>query len=120
MRVSDWRLKHKSYYTAYMKGALRPNDMNYINSMLGFIICFLVLTLINMIVMGAGLGFISCQPIFYVCVLFLIATTVIYQSRPFYYKELVYWGLVNIIYLGVGILFFIYQYEVSEFTIDVT
>jgi succinate dehydrogenase hydrophobic anchor subunit len=34
--------------------------------------------------------------------------------------ELVYWVLINIIYLVTGLVFFIIRYETKKFTIDVT
>lgn len=122
MPVKDWRYKYKgSYYAAYADKALRPNDMQYINSMIGFFICFILMVLFMMaMVEDAKLGFIMCLPMFYITILFLIASTIVHQSRSFSNKELVYWILINVVYFGFGLAFFIVEYEVSEFTIDVT
>lgn len=103
-----------------MTHALRPNDKQYLISMALFIVSFIVLTISSMAVMGGGIGFISCQPILYVCILFLIGSTVVYQSRQFTRVELVLWVVFNTIYLIAGLVFFIKEYEVSEFTIDIS
>lgn len=120
MRVKDWKLKYKSTFEAAKNQALRPNTQQLLNSMIVFLISFIILTGASMGVLGAGLGFISCQPVLYVCILYFIGTTVVHQSRPFKKIELGFWLFLNILYFIAGVVFFIVQYEMSEFTFDVT
>lgn len=118
-RVTDWRLMHPGGWTAaYGKGDLRPNDVKLINSML---LCFLAI-LIGMGAMygiAGGTGFISTLPFCYLGVCITIGSAVIYQSRTFTTKEIVGWTIIHLIYAGCGAAFFVIEYEVADFEIDV-
>jgi hypothetical protein len=63
-------------------------------------------------------GAISSMPILYIIVCTTLAITVISQSRAFSTVELIIWIVINILYLGLGMSFFVYQYEVSTFKYD--
>lgn len=110
---------HKGgWLAAYAKGDLRPNDVKLINAML---LCFLTI----IIGMGAmygvagATGFISTLPFCYLGVCITIGSAVIYQSRTFSVKEIAAWTFIHVLYGGAGAAFFVIEYEVSEFTIDV-
>ena len=120
MRVKDWKHKYPNAFEAFKNQALRPNTQQFFNAMIVFVAGFIILVAASMGVLGAGIGFISCQPILYVCCLYLIGSTVVYQSRTFSIKELIMWIVLNVVYFVVGIVYFIVQYEVAEFTFDVT
>mmetsp|Transcript_25040 Transcript_25040/g.38850 ORF Transcript_25040/g.38850 Transcript_25040/m.38850 type:complete len:213 (+) Transcript_25040:2519-3157(+) len=118
-RVKNWRMRHKSWIAGYQAGDLRPNDIQFLHAIVGSIGCFFLLFIIAGAYDGA-VGFISPFPMLYIMLCFLIGSTVIYQSRDFSTKEMVYWGIINLTYLVIGMGFFMWEYEVAEFTIDVT
>lgn len=47
----------------------------------------------------------------------MIASAVIYQSRTFDTKELIYWGVVQALYLIIGVIYFIYAFEVKDMSL---
>ena len=57
-------------------------------------------------------------PVIFVAICFLIASTVIYQSRTFTSKELALWVAVNVVYVAAGASYFVYKYEISTFKYD--
>jgi hypothetical protein len=61
-------------------------------------------------------GLVYSIPFPYISICMLIASSVIYQSRTFATKELVYWGLINGAFLICGVIYFIYEFEVKEFS----
>lgn len=118
-RVTDWRLKpNASWFKALRAGELRPNDEKFLVSLfIGFVL-FLVL---GFTLLGIGdelQGSITIWPLIYIFICVMIGSAVIYQSRKFTVMEYVIWVAVNIIYLTIGLIFFIVQYEVSEFNYD--
>jgi hypothetical protein len=120
MRVKDWRLEYPSIYKAFFAKALRPNDYQFFQSLFVFIQSMIGLTVGNMVSIRPGLGFICSLPPFYIGLSILIGTSVIYQVRTFSIRELVYWILLNLLYLTAGLVYFIVKYEVNTFTIDVS
>ena len=117
-RVKDWRLRHSSWMGAMCAGELRRNDKRLLSSLslsTAFTIA-LMATLTND--MADFLGVIICLPFVYFAVCLLVASTVIRQSRTFTCKELLWWVVVNLLYLGCGIAYFILDYDVGSFTVD--
>ena len=95
MRVSDWRVKKIHWTTAFSNKTLRPNDMQFIFSLLGAFVAWVIGTIIMMSTAeSAAQGLVYSVPFIYVTVCVMIASAVIYQSRTFATKELVYWGVV--------------------------
>mgnify|MGYP006889526854 CR=1 FL=1 len=62
MRVKDWKHKYPSAFEAFKNQALRPNTQQFFNAMIVFVAGFIILVAASMGVLGAGIGFISCQP----------------------------------------------------------
>lgn len=62
-------------------------------------------------------GLVYSIPFPYVAVCMMIASSVIYQSRTFATKEVVYWALINAAYLACGLIYFMYEFEVKEFSL---
>jgi hypothetical protein len=118
-RVIDWKLHHSTWTAAFVALKLRPNDMKFIGSMGISLISFVLITLSLTAQLDGMIGFVMAIPMLYLGVCFMIASSVIYQARPFVLKEIIYWTVVNVAFEVVGILFFIYEFEVSEFKIDV-
>jgi hypothetical protein len=92
--------------------------MNFIGSLFVGFIFFIIL---GSVLLGIGdelQGAITIWPLIYTFICAMLGSAVIYQSRKFTVKEYVIWCGINAIYLGIGLAFFIVQYEVSEFTYD--
>jgi len=103
---------------ALCAGALRPNDKRLLSS-LSLSSAFtigLMATLTND--MADFVGVIICLPFVYFAVCLLVASTVLRQSRTFTCKELLWWFVVNVLYVGCGIAYFILDYEADSFTYD--
>lgn len=64
---------------------------------------------------ASPIGIVYTFPFIYVGATIIIGSSVIYQSRTFTKAELAIWGSVNVIYLILGIFWFVYDYEVAEF-----
>lgn len=118
-RVTDWRIKHNNKcFPALTARELRPNDMNFIGSIVVGFIFFIIL---GSVLLGVGdelQGAITIWPLIYIFICVMIGSAAIYQSRKFTIAEYVIWCVINAIYLGIGLAFFIVQYEVSEFSYD--
>lgn len=120
-RVTDWRLMHKdSACSALTAGELRPNDYKLIFSMSAALIFWIILASCLLGIVSGETGAISSMPLLYIGVCLFVASSAVYQNRAFTMKELIVWIVVNVLYIALGISFFIYQYEVSEFTYDLT
>jgi hypothetical protein len=61
-------------------------------------------------------GLVYSIPFPYVAICLLIASSVIYQSRTFDTKELAYWALINVAYLACGVIYFVYEFDLNEFS----
>lgn len=118
-RVTDWRLMHKnSACSALTAGDLRPNDYKIIFSMSASLVFWIVLMSCLLGLVDGETGAISSTPLLYIGVCALLASSAVYQSRAFSMLELGLWIGVNVFYIGFGVAFFIYQYEVSTFKYD--
>lgn len=110
--VKDWQAAEpkKSFTAAYTAGELRPNDYSFYRSvMIGF--GAWVGLLVGLLLTGSGnLGAVSAVPLIYAVACFVLANTVIYQSRAFSAKELGFWITVQVLYLANGIAFFFMTY----------
>ena len=62
-------------------------------------------------------GLVYSIPFPYVTICGLIGSAVIYQSRTFDNKEIIYWGLINLAYLICGVIYFIYEFELKEMSV---
>jgi hypothetical protein len=93
--------------------------MEFINSLFGAF-AFWILATITMISSSpdAATGLVYSIPFLYVTVCVMIASAVIYQSRTFETKELVYWGVTNVLYLAIGVAYFVYEFEFKEFSLS--
>ena len=49
---------------------------------------------------------------------FLVALTVIYQSRAWTSGEIGIWATINLLYLGNGLAYFIHAFDTSKFTYE--
>jgi hypothetical protein len=82
--VADWRQEKLHWFTALKQGKLRPNDKQFIFSMLGSFIFWVLFSITNMATsQDAQTGLVYSIPFLYIMVCILIATAVIYQSRTF-------------------------------------
>ena len=117
-RVKDWRVKKIHWTSAFFSKTLRPNDMQFIYSLIGAFVTWLIGTIIMMATAeSAAQGLVYSIPFVYVTVCVMIASAVIYQSRTFETKELVYWGVVQGLYLIIGVIYFIYAFEIKEMSL---
>lgn len=115
-RVADWRLKSgKSWVKAMQKGQLRPNDMYILWSGLLALIAWLGMAISLFVQYQSMIGLVYTFPFIYVGATLTVGSSVIYQSRTFTKGELAGWGLVNILYLALGVGWFIYDFELSDF-----
>ena len=96
---------------------LRPNDLNFIYSLVGAFLFWLAMTISMMVsLIDKPTGLVYSIPFPYVAICLLIASSVIYQSRNFETKELVYWGLINAAYLICGVIYFVYEFDLKDFS----
>ena len=118
-RVTDWRLKHKGKcFPALKAGHLRPNDKNFIFSILVGVILFIILGSVLLGLEDELRGAITIWPLLYVFICLMVGSAAIYQSRKFTVIEYVIWSVVNLVYLTIGIIFFLVQYLDVEYTYD--
>ena len=118
-RVKDWRIKKIHWSKALIERQLRPNDLNLIYSLVGAFVFWVGMTIAMMLTLvDKATGLVYSIPFPYVAVCMLITASVIYQSRTFVTKELVYWGLINAAYMICGIIYFVYEFELKEFSIQ--
>lgn len=110
--------KGAHWSAAYAKGDLRPNEVKLINAMLGCI-GTIIIGMAAMYGVAGATGFISVLPFCYLGVCITIGSAVIYQSRTFSTKEIVFWTIIHVLYGGCGAAFFVIEYEVAEFSFDV-
>jgi hypothetical protein len=115
-RVADWRLKHKSWIAGLKKQELRPNDLQILYALALSIISWLAMMISFFIAVGA-IGIVYSFPFPYVAVCIVVASSVIYQSRSFNNVEIGLWAAVNALYLATGVFWFIYDFELSEFSL---
>lgn len=113
-------MHNDSWFSALRAGDLRPNDYRFVFSTAAATFLWILTEVLLLILVEGETGAISALPIIYVGVSIMIMLAVISQGRPFKINEYIIWVSVNVIYLGIGVAFFIVKYEVSEFTIDVT
>ena len=111
---------HGHWTTAYYNKALRPHDYEVINS---FAVCYFTLFILMFILYGMfesnkTIAFMLIIPVYYITICLNLASSVIYQSRTFTTKELGLWIVVNFIFVGCGILYFILKYEIADFHYD--
>lgn len=92
--------------------------MNFILSVTVGTIFWIILASVLLGMVTGILGSITVWPILYIFVCLLIGSAAIYQSRSFVTLEYVLWLFITGIYLTIGIVFFIVNYEVSEFTYE--
>jgi hypothetical protein len=118
-RVTDWRLRHKTWFQGYVAKDLRPNDYIFINSMIAAVVFLLLLTITLVVRWNDSFGFIICFPISYIAISLIIGASVIMQSRVFDCKETTMWVIGNAVYLGIGVSWFLYKFDLSDFDTDV-
>jgi hypothetical protein len=117
-RVTDWRVrKSTSWFTAMQKGKLRPNDYQILNSVLMATIAWIGMAVSLFVQYKGIIGLVYTFPFVYVGITIIIGSSVIYQSRTFNKIELAVWGTVNILYLVLGIGYFIYEFELKDFNL---
>ena len=88
--------------------------MYFVNSMIVFVISWFVLLLALSATWMDVNGAIVSFPIMYLGLTFLIASSVIYQSRFFETKEIIVWVIINVIYIAVGFAFFFIKSSETE------
>jgi hypothetical protein len=91
---------------AYVNRNMRPNDIIFINSLIVFVISWLLLVIITATAVDDIFSTVYTIPPFYISLMILIGSSVIYQTRSFSVSEGSIWILLNLIYIGFGILFF--------------
>lgn len=117
-RVKDWRIAKIKWIFAFFKKQLRPNDYNFIFSLVGAFVFWIAMTISMMVSMENRLtGLVYSIPFPYITICMLIASAVIYQSRTFHVKELIYWGLITSAYLVCGVIYFVYEFELKEMSL---
>jgi hypothetical protein len=85
---------------------------------MGSFVAWLVGTVIMMSTAEtAAQGLVFSVPFVYVTVCVMIASAVIYQSRTFSTKELIYWGVIQALYLIVGVVYFVYAFEIKDMSL---
>jgi hypothetical protein len=62
------------------------------------------------------IGLVYTFPFIYVGITIIIGSSVIYQSRTFTKMELCTWGTVNVLYLALGVGWFVYDFELKDFS----
>lgn len=110
------------FMAAYNSGELRPNDYSFYRSLQISFLSWVGLLVGLLLASSGNLGAVACVPIIYAAACFVLANTVIYQSRSFSGKELCLWITVQLLYLTNGIAFFIMTYGkyFEKFTYDVS
>ena len=92
--------------------------MQFIYSLLGAFFFWILMTITMMSsAPDVATGLVYSIPFIYIAICVMIASAVIYQSRTFYNKELVYWAIVNVLYIICGVIYFIYEFEMKEFSL---
>lgn len=92
--------------------------MQFIYSLFGAFVFWVAMTITMMAsAPDIATGLVYSVPHVYITICVLIASAVIYQSRTFAIKEIVYWGIVQVLYIIVGVVYFIYEFEVKEFSL---
>jgi len=103
----------------YVAKELRPNDYIFINSMIVAVVSLLFLTIALYVRWNDSFGFIICFPISYLAVTMIVGASVVEQSRSFTKGEVVLWSVMNIAYILIGVFYFIYRFDLSDFTFNV-
>lgn len=68
---------------------------------------YLILAIVLLSVENGVLGAITIWPALFIFISLLIGSATIYQSRDFKLTEYLVWAIVNLIYLIIGIIFFV-------------
>ena len=119
-RIVDWRLMHNgSWVKAFCARDLRPNDYRFVISVSVSAFLWLLLEICLLAFVDGETGGISALPFLYIGVCAMVSLAAINQGRPLRIVEYIVYIVINVIYIGVGVAFFIIKYEVSTFTIDV-
>ena len=94
---------------------LRPNDMYIIYSCIGALVAWFGMAISLFVQYQSMIGLVYTFPFVYVGATIIIGSSVIYQSRTFTKIELGIWGLVNVLYLALGVGWFVYDFELKDF-----
>jgi hypothetical protein len=74
--------------------------------------------MIAFLIAYGAIGIVYSFPFVYVAICTVIASSVIYQSRTFMRSEMITWAMVNGLYVAIGVFWFIWDFEISEFSFD--
>ena len=64
---------------------------------------------------SGALGAVIVIPMAYLGVSYIIAASVLYQSRAFTWKELIVWIVLTVIYFGLSLAYFFLKFQVKNF-----
>lgn len=62
---------------------------------------------------GEWLGLVISMPFLYLSVCVIIGAGVVYQHRQFTKSELAIWGVINLVYLLIGLLYFASKWNLT-------
>lgn len=98
-----------------------------INSLIVLFISWIIMAVASSLHLKEFLGVVISLPLLYLSVCTVIGAGVIYQHRQFSKIELAIWGVINVLYIAIGIIFFItskyslvFSWKIDQLSMDKT
>ena len=94
---------------------MRPNDYAFIHSLFWAFAAWACLLGGLLGTTGGALGAVIAVPMAYLGISYILAASVLYQSRVFTWKELIFWIILTVIYFGLSLAYFFVKFQVKNF-----
>ena len=94
---------------------MRPNDYAFIYSLFLALVAWVCLLGGLLGTTSGALGAVIVIPMAYLGISYILASSVLYQSRAFTWKELIFWIIITVIYFGLSLAYFFVKFQVKNF-----